>query len=51
MAWRGARKEDPGGTRARGFAGLQPLTPDPSGTTWAFDVYLLAFNLASTSGW
>lgn len=34
------------GLSAAWFAGLDPSAPDPSGTAWAIDVYLLGFNLA-----
>jgi hypothetical protein len=34
------------GLSAGWFAGLDPSAPDPSGTAWAIDVYLLGLNLA-----
>ena len=34
------------GLSAAWFAGLDPRAPDPSGTAWAIDIYLLGLNLA-----
>lgn len=45
-AWAGGGAIVYAGLSAAWFGGLDPFAPNPSGTSWAIDVYVLGLNLA-----